>query len=615
MLRRWSGCLITLTLVSLATAQAPSASQTPGVSLDKHLPSSLDISTATVQTLVTTPVSGVRDGGVARQPIGVLLGDEQISLDLSACTIRSDRFELLVQDESGLRRVAPPAPKTYEGMIVGEPGSRVVASGVRGGLRAMIRRADGTEWGIEPIGLRGAGSHAVFRRDDSLPLAAVCGSDGPSADVRVGGVAMRGPTIRQLDLAIEADADYFAFNGTIQATMEDLEGILQAVSDMYERDLSVRFELTTVVIRAVGVDEDPYNETAVTTMLDELEAVWGAQFSGVERDLVHMLTGRDIQGSFIGVAETGQVCSRSFGFGLAQTNYSGNIFWRRALTAHEIGHNFNASHCDPNAGCEIMCSTIGGCGIGFQPDLFGPTAMSQIMTFRDSTEADCLIELAPPLSLPFSETFPGQSLNTDHWTFASNFRVTTDATNEPSQPSSIQLSANGPGEFDQAEVRSNTILLGSAGAPVVRYRTEHKGVEAGEALIVEALIVTGDWFPLNRIESDGEDQIWFASHEHMLSPALVDDTFRLRFRTEVTDGGDLWYVDNVVVEDTGTPVCPCEMNFDETIDITDLLVYLDLWLVGDPSANLDADAEVNVLDLLSFLDCWLGVVAEAEPCP
>jgi hypothetical protein len=53
------------------------------------------------------------------------------------------------------------------------------------------------------------------------------------------------------------------------------------------------------------------------------------------------------------------------------------------LTAHEIGHNWNASHCDGDGDCHIMCSAINGCnGIGL-PN-FGYRAVNEITAHRDS---------------------------------------------------------------------------------------------------------------------------------------------------------------------------------------------------------------------------------------
>ncbi|MCC7387482.1 MAG: hypothetical protein IT431_01810 [Phycisphaerales bacterium] len=58
----------------------------------------------------------------------------------------------------------------------------------------------------------------------------------------------------------------------------------------------------------------------------------------------------------------------------------------------------------------------------------------------------------------------------------------------------------------------------------------------------------------------------------------------------------------------GTLCCaPCHIvncNWDNSIDTTDFLCYLNLWAVSDPDADLNNDDIVNVRDFIWFLDVW-----------
>ena len=57
---------------------------------------------------------------------------------------------------------------------------------------------------------------------------------------------------------------------------------------------------------------------------------------------------------------------------------------RSALTAHEMGHNWSAQHCDGDGDCHIMCSTLGGCnGLG-SPAKVGGAAVSSITSYKSS---------------------------------------------------------------------------------------------------------------------------------------------------------------------------------------------------------------------------------------
>ena len=100
-------------------------------------------------------------------------------------------------------------------------------------------------------------------------------------------------------------------------------------------------------------------------------------------DLAHMWTGKDMDGSVVGIAYVGAVCyARSYSYGVSQriTGSPGKFI----LTAHEIGHNFDASHSDQTE-CSntIMNSSV---GTGFT---FCPFSRSEISAFVNAHVA-CL---------------------------------------------------------------------------------------------------------------------------------------------------------------------------------------------------------------------------------
>ncbi len=59
--------------------------------------------------------------------------------------------------------------------------------------------------------------------------------------------------------------------------------------------------------------------------------------------------------------------------------------------------------------------------------------------------------------------------------------------------------------------------------------------------------------------------------------------------------------------------CLCDPDRSGTVDITDLLSFLDAWFVTDPAAECDGAPGIVVTDLLCFLACWLPA-ASGEPC-
>lgn len=79
--------------------------------------------------------------------------------------------------------------------------------------------------------------------------------------------------------------------------------------------------------------------------MDEFRSYWLNNESSVTRDMASLMTGRDLDGSTIGLAFTGVVCTNA-AYGLSQSRYTTNAVNRIALTAHEVGHNWSSPHCD-----------------------------------------------------------------------------------------------------------------------------------------------------------------------------------------------------------------------------------------------------------------------------
>jgi hypothetical protein len=117
--------------------------------------------------------------------------------------------------------------------------------------------------------------------------------------------------------------------------------------------------------------------------------------------VAHLFTGKNLDGSVIGIAYLGVVCDVNDAYGLSQSRYTTNFSLRVSLTAHELGHNWNAQHCDASPPCGIMCSSNGGCG----GDLthFGATPLAAIIAWRNS--AGCLTPSNLPPQ-PFNLSFP-----------------------------------------------------------------------------------------------------------------------------------------------------------------------------------------------------------------
>src|SRR5678815_6030140 len=96
-------------------------------------------------------------------------------------------------------------------------------------------------------------------------------------------------------------------------------------------------------------------------------------------------TGKELDGSVIGIAQLSVICNKSSAYGLSQSKWTTSMLYRAGLTAHEIGHNWSATHCDGIGDCSIMCSGIGGCS--GDVNNFGASEKNQILAKKNASAA------------------------------------------------------------------------------------------------------------------------------------------------------------------------------------------------------------------------------------
>jgi len=229
--------------------------------------------------------------------------------------------------------------------------------------------------------------HVVYRQAANKPARGVCGVTAPSQPVPAGGTAGT-DGVYATQIAIEADPSFYQQNGSnTTTTQNDIVTVMNAVDLIYRRDVLVGWVVTQIL---VVTSSDPYSTNDASTLLDQMRGRWNSVYGGVTRDTAHLFTGRNL-GSTIGIAFVGVICNLSYGYGLSESRYIPNLSYRTSLTAHELGHNYNAGHCDASAPCNIMCSSNGGCDSIFS---FGPNETPTILSFRNSRP--CLSNLAVP---------------------------------------------------------------------------------------------------------------------------------------------------------------------------------------------------------------------------
>lgn len=337
----------------------------------------------------------IRDTSENRKSVSLQIDGRPVTLFLEPYSRRSTGFQVMVQEPNGnLRNVETPACKTYRGVVQEWERSQVTASLVDGKLSAQIRSAENGAWFVEPL----EDTHLVYNLEDVLPGAERCGIaagsryaarapapvpgaapaatdagagrdqlSAPGEDAGLGGGETTGASPVAAEVSFDADVEFFQSNGSsVTATVDDIERIVVGVDGIYRADVGISYVLNRIVIRTS--EPDPYTTTNADDLLDEVQDEWEGTFGSLEWDMVHLMTGKNLDGTTIGIAWVGQVCDRSGfldpsgGEGLSSNNFGAPTLARRiALTAHEMGHNWDAVHCDSDPACTIMCSSLGGC--------------------------------------------------------------------------------------------------------------------------------------------------------------------------------------------------------------------------------------------------------------
>ncbi|MEY2795485.1 MAG: hypothetical protein RIR10_1201, partial [Planctomycetota bacterium] len=502
-------------------------------------------------------------GGLPEQTeITVPIRGKVETLRLFRTSLRTADARLLLDRGNGVYEEAPlPPHRTYRGTLASN-GALVAASIIDGKLWATIDLADDTIF-VQPStdfdASRAANEYVVYSHGDVAPRDFHrCGNDevnlgspdwmlglptdpgeqpgagdvgplggGTSGDgggnEGEGGIAGTNPYIAEI--AFDADFEFFQKNGqNATNTVNDIENVMNSVSLVYDRDVNINYEFSGFVIRTTAAD--PYTTSVMDDLLCEFRTKWNTTpESQIQRDVAQLFTGKTITGNVIGLAWLGVVCNQSgtdcsvggnLAYSAVESRFTTTLDFRVSLSAHELGHNWQAQHCDSANPCNIMCSIINSCQGTTGTNLkFSATEQAQITAFRNAVACDPA--LPAPITPPFVDNFDASaSINTTNWIFSKGAATSTGAVAEPTPTRSLNLDAISNLEYGDDEIRSNFILLSGVTTAYLTYSTQHRGVEAGKQLVVEYLNSLLDWTVINTITSDGVDENTFQSWQHTL---------------------------------------------------------------------------------------------------
>jgi hypothetical protein len=158
--------------------------------------------------------------------------------------------------------------------------------------------------------------------------------------------------LKTLELATEADKEWFDQFGV--SSNAQIATIVNAANVIYERDLNLSLNIKSQNVQTST--SQPYTSTNANTLLDQFRVTNTTGGNLGTADAYHLFTGKEMDGSTVGLAWVGVVCSfPTYSYGLTQHLSSALDY---VIFAHELGHNLDADH-DSSTPPSVMYPSVG----------------------------------------------------------------------------------------------------------------------------------------------------------------------------------------------------------------------------------------------------------------
>jgi hypothetical protein len=281
----------------------------------------------------------------------------------------------------------------WRGTLAGDPASRAFLALSSQGSSGWIQRGDGRSYELVSEAAGGAGaprsrlvSTAALAEQSGGP-AFECAEMAPfgGAPATAGLVPgelpeklTMGLSLAECRLALETDYQLYQKFGSVPAATAYVTQLVAAISGQYEEDVQTTLSIAYLGLYSSAADPwtTPDGPGSTANMLDEFQTAWNASGWPVAADLAHFLSGASLGG---GIAYVGVLCNPFYGYGVSG-NITGTIVWSGwtgqpsgsswdfTVVAHELGHNFGASHthsyCPPLDHCYANCDGTTACTQG-----------------------------------------------------------------------------------------------------------------------------------------------------------------------------------------------------------------------------------------------------------
>ncbi len=279
-----------------------------------------------------------------------------IDLELERFEVTTPATVIVEGTSEGDKPIPHPEIALFKGHIIDAPDSYVVLS-VSPHMNSGLISIGGLQYSVSARGnreesARGA-KYAIYERGD-LPI-----DEKPKSfkcDTESFGDRMLPLVEAEEDIeydwrvalvAVETDYEYWQLFGNSDQAVAYVIQLMGTISSFYERDAQVKWHLP--FIRIWTTDDCPFDSNITTVALEELSTYWKANMSNVNRDLVHMLSGKLGRKG----RSWGDLCDPDKGYSVSMgiqgwfprppmDNNPDN--WDLYGVAHETGHNFGSPH-------------------------------------------------------------------------------------------------------------------------------------------------------------------------------------------------------------------------------------------------------------------------------
>lgn len=250
------------------------------------------------------------------------------------------------------------------------------------GLSGILRTRAGEVF-IDALSIEGDGLYRVyFGRDvmmeSTTSMALDCGFDPEmlpedlvvdewEAERPVSGGRSNAEAVdvRVYSLALACTGEYAqSHGGTLESVLSSFNEAVSLLTEIYERELSIRFMLIEEVEKLIWLDAqfDPFtNANGGVALLSQISDAFttDAKITLSSFDVGHLFTGNCTD---VGGVASGRACNFGRERGVTCHSSSNVNTMVRRIMAHEIGHQFSASHsftnCPPSQGAVVSGKAV-----------------------------------------------------------------------------------------------------------------------------------------------------------------------------------------------------------------------------------------------------------------